>query len=243
VGAAGRDAAETLRPVSFGVIPDCAEGPVPKIPPVTLNLLWILTGAFVLQWLTGGAAGAGGSPLVAWLGLWPITGEGFGSGFLPWQLVTYALLHHDFVHLFFNAFMVWMIGAMLETQWGARRYIHFILACVVAAGAVHLICTALGLFPPGPAIGISGLAYGLLLAFGLMYPNQQMMLVIPPMPIKAKYLVMILAGLSLFMGLTTKGGVAHFAHLGGMLGAWLIMQYWRGGPPFNKRRPKLRAVR
>ena len=216
---------------------------MPRLPPVTLYLLWILTGAFVLQLVTG-RGDAANSPLVDWLALWPVGSEGFGGGgFLPWQLVTYAALHGDFIHLFFNAFMVWMLGAMLESQWGTRRYIQFVLACVLSAGAVHLLFGLAGAFPAGPALGISGLAYGLLLAYGLMYPNQQLMLLIPPVPIKAKYLVMILAGLSVFMGLNSPGGVAHFAHLGGMLGGWLMMRYWRGDPPFGKRRPTLRSVR
>lgn len=211
---------------------------MPRLPPVTLYLLWILTGAFALQWLGGGT-------VERWFALWPIGSDGFGGGgFLPWQLVTYAALHGDFIHLFFNAFMVWMLGAMLETQWGTRRYIQFVLACVLSAGTVHLLFGLLDVFPAGPALGISGLAYGLLLAYGMLYPEQRLMLLIPPIPIKAKYLVMILAGLSLFMGLTSRGGgVAHFAHLGGMLGAFLIMRYWRGDPPFGKRRPTLRSVR
>lgn len=217
---------------------------MPRLPPVTLYLLWILTGAFALQWLTSDSGGPAGSPLLAWFALWPVGSEGDGGGgFLPWQLVTYAALHGDFIHLFFNAFMVWMLGALLESQWGTRRYIQFVLACVVAAGLVHLTFTLLGLFPPGPALGISGLAYGLLLAYGLMFPDQKLMLLIPPIPIKAKYLVMILAALALVMGLASPGGVAHFAHLGGMLGAWLMMRYWRGDPPFGRRRPSLRSVR
>jgi membrane associated rhomboid family serine protease len=131
---------------------------VPRLPPVTLYLLWILTGAFVLQLVTGGG-NAANSPLVDWLALWPVGSEGFGGGgFLPWQLVTYAALHGDFIHLFFNAFMVWMLGAMLESQWGTRRYIQFVLACVLAAGAVHLLFGLIGVFPAGPALGISGLA-------------------------------------------------------------------------------------
>ena len=109
-----------------------------------MYLLWILTGGFALQWITGGDA------MIAWLALWPIGSEGAGGGgFLPWQLVTYAALHGDFIHLFFNAFMVWMLGALLESQWGSKRYLHFVLACIVTAGLVHLVCTLLGLFPPG----------------------------------------------------------------------------------------------
>lgn len=210
---------------------------MPRIPPVTLKLLWVLTGAFVVQLLAGGMA-------IRWLALWPIGAESMGGGaFLPWQLVTYALLHDGFVHLFFGALILWMLGSLLEDRWGPRRYLQFILACVLSAGMVHLIFTLLGAFPPVAAVGFSGVTYGFLLAYGMLYPNQQMMLVIPPVPIKAKYLVMILAGLSVFLGLTSPGGVAHFAHLGGMLGAWLVMRYWRGDPPFGKRRPTLRSVR
>jgi membrane associated rhomboid family serine protease len=122
--------------------------------------------------------------------------------------------------------------------------VQFILACVIAAGLTHLLFALIGLIDArGPALGISGLAYGLLLAFGMMFPEQRVMLLIPPVPIKAKYLVMILAGLALLMGLASPGGIAHFAHLGGMLGAFLVMRYWRGDPPFGKRRPTLRSVR
>jgi len=210
---------------------------VPPLPPATLYLLWILTGAFALQWLGGGV-------VERWFALWPIGSEGpAGGGFLPWQLLTYAALHGDLLHLFFNAFMVWMLGALLEAQWGTRRYLEFAVACIVTAGLVHLGFTLLGLFPAAPTLGISGLVYGLLLAYGLMYPEQRLMLLIPPVPIKAKYLVVILAGLALFLGLAAPGGVAHFAHLGGMLGAWLIMRYWRGDPPFGRRRPSVRSLR
>jgi membrane associated rhomboid family serine protease len=216
---------------------DCPEAAVPSIPPVTLKLLWTLTGAFVIQLLAGDF-------VVRWLALWPIGAESMGgAAFLPWQLVTYPLVHDGFVHLFFGALILWMLGSRLENQWGPKRYTHFILACVLAAGMVHLLFTAIGAFPTMAAVGFSGATYGFLLAYGMMYPNQQLMLVIPPVPIKAKYLVMIIAGLSVFMGLTSPGGVAHFAHLGGMLGAWLVMRYWRGDPPFGKRRPTLRSVR
>ncbi len=209
---------------------------MPRLPPATLYLLWILTGAFALQWLGDGV-------VERWFALWPIGSENGHGGFLPWQVVTYAALHGDFIHLFFNAFMVWMLGAMLEVQWGTRRYVQFVLACIVSAAVVHLLCTLFGLFPAAPALGISGLAYGLLLAYGMLFPEQRLMLLIPPVPIKAKYLVMILAALALFLGLASPGGVAHFAHLGGMLGAFLIMRYWSGGPPFGRRRPPLRSMR
>jgi membrane associated rhomboid family serine protease len=209
---------------------------VPRLPPVTLYLLWLITGGFALQWLAG-------DTMIQWFALWPVGGESMGgSGFLPWQLVTYAFLHGDFVHLFFNGFALWMFGAMLEAQWGTRRFIQYALACIVAAGLTQVVLSLIGVIPPAPTIGLSGLTYGLLLAYGMLFPEQRLMLLIPPIPIKAKYFVMILAGISILMGLSGFGGIAHFAHLGGMLGGWLMFRYWRGDPPFGRRRP-LRSVR
>ena len=205
---------------------------MPRLPPATLYLLWIITGGYLLQMLAPEA-------MLRWFALWPVGSEGIGgSAFLPWQLVTYAALHGSFVHIFFNGFALWMFGSVIETTWGTRRFVQFAVACIVAAGLTQLLLGMLGVFPAAPTIGISGLTYGLLLAYGMMFPNQQVMLLIPPIPMKAKYLVMIFAGLALFMGLTGGGGVAHFAHLGGMLGGWLMIRYWRGQPPFKGRGPR-----
>ncbi len=212
---------------------------MPRLPPATLYLLWIITGGYLLQMVVG-------APLVDWFALWPLsTGtDGFGGlqstpMFMPWQLLTYAALHGDSVHLFFNGLALWMFGAMIESTWGTRRFVQYALVCIAGAGLTQLVLGVLGLFPPGPTIGISGLTYGLLLAYGMLFPNQQVMLLIPPIPMKAKYLVMLFAGISLFMGITGTGGIAHFAHLGGMLFGWLMIRYWRGQPPFGRRRPRI----
>ncbi|MFN9966590.1 MAG: rhomboid family intramembrane serine protease [Lysobacteraceae bacterium] len=206
---------------------------MPRLPPATLALLWIISGGYLLQLVAGDA-------LVRWFALWPVGAEGWaGAGFLPWQLLTYAALHGSFVHLFFNGLALWMFGAVMEASLGTRRFWQFTVACVLAAGFTQLVLGMAGVFPPGPTLGISGLTYGLLLAYGMTYPNQQVMLLIPPIPMKAKYLVLLFAGLSLFMGLSGGGGIAHFAHLGGMLGGWLMIRYWRGHPPFARRGPRL----
>lgn len=208
------------------------ESAVPRLPPVTQSLLWIITGGFLLQLLVGDA-------LLRWFALWPIGAEDeLGTAFLPWQILTYAALHGDFIHLLFNGLALWMFGAAIELTWGARRFLQFAIACVIAAGMTQLLLGLAGVLPAAPTIGISGLTYGLLLAYGMMFPEQRVLLLIPPMPIKAKYLVLIFAALSLFMGLTGAGGVAHFAHLGGMLGGWLMIRYWRGDPPFGRRGPR-----
>jgi membrane associated rhomboid family serine protease len=185
---------------------------MPPIPPITQALLLGCTAMFCLQWLL---------PL-SWLALWPL-----GSGrFMPWQPFTYALLHADVWHLFFNMLGLWMFGAELEMLWGRRRYVQFLLASVLAAA----VCQALiGLLMSGmaPTIGASGALYGLLIASAILFPNRVVMPLFPPIPMKQRTFVMVFGGLELLQGLTGFTGVAHFAHLGGMLGGWLMMQHWR----------------
>jgi membrane associated rhomboid family serine protease len=174
----------------------------------------------------------GQSLSMAWLALWPL-----GSGeFMPWQVVTYAFMHGSMIHIFFNMMALWMFGGELERVWGPQRFAHFYAASILtAAGAQLLIAPLLG--QGYPTVGASGGTFGLLLAFGMMFPNRTIMPLFPPIPMKAKVFVAIYGGIELFMGVTgTASGVAHFAHLGGMLGGWLMMRYWRGQSPFNKRR-------
>ena len=149
--------------------------------------------------------------------------------------MTYAFLHGDVIHLLFNMFALWMFGSELERLWGEQRYIRFYVASVLAAAATQLVVTAAS-GSPFPTVGASGGVYGLLLGFGMMFPNRQIMLLIPPIPMKAKVYVMIFGALELWLGLRVNDGVAHFAHLGGMLGAFLVIRYWRGQPPFQRRR-------
>ena len=198
---------------------------MPPIPPITQALLMINTIAFFLDYLMGGI-------LSRYLALWPLA----SGAFLPFQVATYAFMHGGFGHLFFNMIGLWTFGAELERLWGPQRFMRFYAASVLSAAAVQLIVTWL-LNSPYPTVGASGGLFGLLLAFGMLFPHRTVMLLIPPIPLKAKTLVMVYGGLELFLGVTgTQEGVAHFAHLGGMIGGFLMIRYWRGQPPFRRRR-------
>jgi membrane associated rhomboid family serine protease len=197
---------------------------MPPIPQVTKYLLIACTAVFLLRELNF-------LPLDLWFALWPL-----GSGlFGPWQVVTYAFLHGDTFHLFFNMLGLWMFGAELERLWGERRYMQFLAAGVLAAAVAQLLVTAV-LGSRGPTVGISGGLFALLLAFGMLFPNRVIMPLFPPIPMKARTFVMVFGGLELLFGLIGRSGVAHFAHLGGMVGGWLMIRYWRKQPPFGSRR-------
>jgi membrane associated rhomboid family serine protease len=194
------------------------------LPPVTKIVMLVCVGIFCAQLLL--------PPIVEVLfALWPL-----GSGnFMPWQVVSYALLHGDVLHLFFNMFGLWMFGTELERLWGARRYLQFLLASVLSAAAVQLVWTAL-IGSSAPTVGASGALFGLLLGFGMLFPNRIIMPLFPPIPMKAKVFVAVFGALELLLGLSGGSGIAHFAHLGGMLGGFLMILYWRGRLPFGGRR-------
>ncbi len=195
---------------------------MPSLPPVTKNLLLICTGIFFLQYFVR---------LEGLFALWPV-----GSGlFQPWQLLTYAFLHGGMFHLFFNMLGLWMFGAELERLWGPRRYLHFLLAGVVAAALTQLLVTWLT-NSNVPTVGASGGLFALLLAFGMLFPNRIIMPLFPPIPMKARTFVMLFGGIELVLGYLDRTGVAHFAHLGGMVGGFLMIRYWRGQSPFSARR-------
>ena len=157
-------------------------------------------------------------------------------GFEPWQLLTYGFLHGSFGHLFFNMLALYMFGAPLEMTWGEKRFLTYYLVCVVGAGLCQLLVT--GMFGEfNPVLGASGGVFVLLLAFGMLFPSQRVMLLFPPIPMKARTFVIVFGAIELLLGFTGwQPGVAHFAHLGGMLFGWLLIRYWRGQPPFNNRR-------
>jgi membrane associated rhomboid family serine protease len=194
------------------------------MPPVTLALIVANVALFLLQNVVPG--------LIVPFALWP-----FGSsaadprlGFEPWQLVTYAFLHGGLVHLAFNMFALYMFGGAIERVFGGRRYLAFYLVSVVSAAITQLIVAGLS-GEVYPTVGASGGVFGLLLAYGLYFPNNRVMLLFPPIPLPARTFVLIYAVLELFLGVTgSQAGVAHFAHLGGMVGGYLMLRYWRGGP-------------
>ena len=195
---------------------------MPSLPPVTKALMLICTAVFCLQLLLPIV------PVDALFALWPLN----SGRFWPWQLVSYGFLHGDPMHLFFNMLGLWMFGSELERLWGRNRYLQMLLASVVSAALVQLIFTMLT-GSRAPTVGASGALFGLLLSFGMLFPDRIIMPLFPPIPMKARTFVMVFGGLELLFGLTGGGGVAHFAHLGGMLGAWLMISWWRGKLPFG----------
>jgi membrane associated rhomboid family serine protease len=159
------------------------------------------------------------------LALWPLRSA--FADFYPWQLVTYGFLHGNFVHLIFNMFMLWMFGRELEIVMGSRRFLAYYMTCVVGAGVIQLTVSALQA-SPNPVVGASGGVFGLLLAFGMTFPNRMIMLLFPPIPMKAKYMVVLFGILELYLGLSGRApGIANFAHLGGMLFGFMLLQRWK----------------
>ena len=144
--------------------------------------------------------------------------------FRLWQLITYMFMHANVGHIFFNMFALWMFGYVLENYWGSRRFLVYYMVCGVGAGLCNLLVPGWGL-----TVGASGAVYGILLAFGMMFPNERIYFYFL-VPIKAKWFVIGYAAIELFEGLFYADGVAHFAHLGGMLFGLLLILYWRKHP-------------
>ena len=172
------------------------------------------------------------------------------SDFKPFQLVTYMFMHADFQHIFFNMFAVWMFGRTLELVLGAKRFLTYYMVCGIGAGLVQELVqyiqyamelshydgvnTGLAVIPMEEylnmmtTVGASGAVYGILLAFGMLFPNTQMFVFPLPFPIKAKFFVIGYAIIELVSGLGSSGdGIAHFAHLGGMIFGFFLIVYWR----------------
>lgn len=188
------------------------------MPPVTQSIIIGTVLVFLIQ-----LSGAGNA--LAPFALWPSVGNVLTA---PWQLLSYSLLHGDLMHIFFNMFAVYMFGSQLEMVFGTRRYITLWVASVVAGAIVQVIfATVTG--DMVPVIGASAGVFGLLLAYGMFFPNRRIVLLIPPIPMPAKYFVIAYGALELFLGVTgLQAGVAHFAHLGGMLGALLVIRGYAG---------------
>ena len=204
------------------------------IPPTIQALIIINVVVYLLQLATG-------DTLLLPFALWPPSSGGSLPGvpfeappFELWQPITYAFLHGSTTHLFFNMLALWMFGSDIERVWGPRRFLTYYFVCVVFAAAAQLLVAQMAGGTPYPTIGASGGVYGVLLAFGMMFPRRMVMLLLPPIPMPAWLLVTLYGGLELLLGVTgTQAGVAHFAHLGGMAGGFLLIQYWRGRLPIR----------
>lgn len=200
------------------------------MPPFTQALIIANAIGFLLQMSFGGL-------MMQWFALWPRDGTGFGALPLsaPWQLLTYSFLHGDLFHILFNMFAVWMFGSNLERVWGARRMAFTYFAGVVAGAIAQLIVGAALTTSNAPVIGASAGVFGILLAYALVFPHTRIMLLIPPIPLPARVFVALYAALELFLGVTgTQSGVAHFAHLGGLVGGWLGYRYGAGMSGWRK---------
>lgn len=213
-----------------------------NMPPVTKNIIIIN----VLFFLGSIVAPKYGINLTDWLGLHFF----MASDFNLYQLFTYMFMHGGFEHLLFNMFAVWMFGRVLEQVWGPRRFLFYYILCGVGAGVIQELvqyiqyATVLSgydgvnmggdyVIPMGEylnmmtTVGASGAVYAILLAFGMTFPNQPIYLYFL-LPMKAKYFVMVYAVLEIFLGLSQRGdGIAHFAHLGGMLFGFILIMYWK----------------
>lgn len=216
-----------------------------SIPPVTKNLLIIN----VLCFFASLAFASHGIDFNEMFGLHFF----LASGFRPWQLFTYMFMHANWTHLFFNMFAVWMFGRIIEQTMGRNRFLFYYLTCGLGAGLMQELVQTVefwyygyGTFSQvnlGDAIvpmaeylnrwntvGASGAVYGILLAFGVTFPNERLFIFPIPVPIKAKYFVVGYAVIELLSAISQNGdGVAHMAHLGGMLVGLLLLMYWRGG--------------
>jgi len=212
-----------------------------SFPPFTRAVKWLVlanAGVFLLMALLGVTAPSAAQYISPLFGLVP---RAVVHGFI-WQLVTYSFLHAGLFHLLFNMLSVWMFGGMIESTWGTRRFVEFYLYCVLAAAATTIAVAYIGVAMLGafadvplvrglamqtmvPTVGASGGVYGILMAFGMLYGEQEVFLFPLPFRIKAKYMVAILIFLVIAGAVQETGGVANLAHLGGLFFGFLYVKY------------------
>ena len=181
-----------------------------------------------------------------WFALWPNLHSGvlrygpddfyFFNSFRPWQIVTYGFLHSTTMlpHILSNMLGLWMFGQDIERALGTRRFVVYYFFCIVGAALAHLGFAAVA-HSWTPVLGASGAIFGLLLAYGMLFPRNKIYLLFFPVPIEARFFVFIYGLFELLSGLSaTNDRVAHFAHLGGMLFGFFLVQYWRGKFPFSR---------
>jgi membrane associated rhomboid family serine protease len=190
------------------------------MPPITFALILLNVLIYVMAAFTG-------PDIIRAFALWP---PGSGGALHIWQLVTYSFLHGSLLHLGFNMLAIWMFGSALERIWSDLRYLLTYLMSVIVAAMTQIVISGYFLHSASPVIGASGGVFGLLLAYALYFPNNAIGLIfLPFVRIPARTFVIGYGLLELFLGVTnTAAGVAHFAHLGGLFGGWLAVQYFRG---------------
>lgn len=209
-----------------------------QIAPVIRALLTANVAIYLLQQLAGDF-------LTLHFALWPF-GEKTGTapdgsvvtvGFQLWQLLSYGFLHSGLAHLAMNMLGLYMLGGHIEQVLGARHFLIYYLTCIAGAALAQLLVVEFFLGGFYPTVGASGGVFGVLLAFALLFPRERLILFPIPIPIPAWLFVTLYASAELYFGVTgTLAGVAHFAHLGGMVIGFVLLQYWRGKLPLKPRR-------
>jgi membrane associated rhomboid family serine protease len=195
----------------------------PPLTPMVKRLIIITSAAFILTYIPSQIFGSKFFDYIAWFGLWA---DLVIHKLYVWQLVTYLFLHGGWFHIIFNMFALWMFGSDLESKWGSRKFLYYYFLTGVGAGIVDVTVNALFLANPPPTIGCSGAVYGLLLAYGMLFPERLIYLYMI-IPIKAKWFVVIMGVIELVSSFSGPGsGVSHFAHLGGMLFGYLYLRGW-----------------
>ena len=183
--------------------------------PITKLLIFVNLAVYILETTSE-------SGLIDDFALWPL-----GPRFHSWQLVTYAFLHGNLPHILFNMFGLSMFGSDVEARLGTVRYLTYYSVSIVVAALVQFVISNLtgGNYP---TVGASGGIFGLLLAFAVYFPERVVVPLFPPIPMPARVFAFVYGGLELVLGITgSQAGVAHFAHLGGMLGGFLLIAFWR----------------
>ncbi len=202
---------------------------ISTFPPVIKNLL-IINGLVFLAQKTPVI----GEQIIRFFALFPLSGG--AASFFPWQIVTYGFLHStfDLMHIVFNMFALWMFGLQVEQTMGSKKFLSFYMICVVGAGLAQLAYTS---FSGGyaPTLGASGGVLGVLMAFAMFFPNREIYLYFL-FPVKAKWFVLGMAAYDLYSGFARTTSTAHFAHLGGMVVGYFVIQYWRGKLPMKPER-------
>ena len=187
------------------------------LPPAVKNLLIINIIVFLGTTFIGDA-------MYQYFALFPVASPYFRW----WQFVTHMFMHGNFAHIFFNMWSLIVFGPVLERMWGSKKFLLFYFVCGLGAAACHELVLSMQPLSNIPTVGASGAIYGLLLGFGMLYPNYTLTLVFPPVSLKAKWFVIIFAAIELVTGiLGTSDGVAHFAHLGGMLFGLILILFWK----------------
>ena len=192
-----------------------------KIPAVK-TLIAINVLVYAVQYLS--------NDLLDSLALWPLQPIDGHRYFQYWQIITYAFLHDtgNIMHLAFNMLGLWMFGSQVEDYVGSKRLLAVYFASLVTAALSQLSVPMIFGAPPSPTIGASGGVFGLLLAYAILFPTRKVVPLFPPIPMPAWLFATLYSGIELFLGVTGSfSGVAHFAHLGGLVGSALVMAQWR----------------